>query len=239
MKRSFISCENLTVGYLGNPLIKEINCQINFNDNIGLIGANGSGKTTFLKTLLGLLRPLSGSVELSKECTVSYMSQMSEIEDLMPFSVYEIVEMGLCSKTKPWLSPSRLYKAEIEEALENTSMAEHSKKLFSKLSGGQKQRALLAQALAPSPDVLLLDEPTRGLDVNQRANFMQLLAKLKKKQGLTVILVSHIFEDFEGMDFDIYAIQGQRLTLAKKLSKDINSQLQDLIESQERSDSHE
>lgn len=216
MAESFVSCKNLSVGYFDKTLIESIDCTINFNENIGIIGENGSGKTTFLKTLLGIIPPKSGEISINKNCVISYIPQMNEIEDLLPFSVSEIVEMGTYSKISPYSSPFPKYKEKLENVLERTSLLENKNTLFRNLSGGQKQRAILAQALISEPNVIVLDEPTRGLDVAQRARFMQLLKEIKQERGLTIMIVSHILEDFDGMSFYIYSVRNGKLSIFSK-----------------------
>ncbi len=207
MQSSFVSCKNLSVGYSDRLLIKDINLTIDRNANIGLIGENGSGKTTLLKTLLGIIKPISGEVEIDKNNTISYIPQIRETEDLLPFSVEEILEMGLSKMLSPWQSALPRFKDKFDSILERVSLSEYRKHLFKNLSGGQKQRIMLAQALISSPDAIILDEPTQGLDVNQRKNFMKLLKEIKQEKEFALILVSHIFDDFKEMDFNIYRVE--------------------------------
>lgn len=211
MEKSFVSCKNLSVGYSNKVLIKDINITIEKNANIGLIGENGSGKTTLLKTLLGIIKPVSGEVEIAKNNTISYIPQIRETEDLLPFSVEEILEMGLSKMLSPWQSALPRFKDKFNSILERVSLSEYRKHLFKNLSGGQKQRIMLAQALISSPDAIILDEPTQGLDVYQRKNFMKLLKEIKQEKEFALILVSHIFDDFKGMNFTIYRVENESL----------------------------
>lgn len=229
MAESFVSCRNLSVGYFDRVLIENIDCDISFNDNIGIIGENGSGKTTFLKTLLGIIPPKKGDITINKNCAISYIPQMNEIEDLLPFSVSEIVEMGTYSKISPYASPFPKYKDKMENVLERTYLLEYKNTLFRNLSGGQKQRAILAQALIAEPNVIVLDEPTRGLDVAQRSRFMQLLKEIKKEHGLTIMIVSHILEDFDGMGFYIYSVRNGKLNIFPKPENISSSSLRNQI----------
>ncbi|MBR4330386.1 MAG: metal ABC transporter ATP-binding protein [Candidatus Riflebacteria bacterium] len=211
MEKPFVSCKNLSVGYSDKVLIKDINVTIDKNANIGLIGENGSGKTTLLKTLLGIIKPVSGKVAIDKNNTISYIPQIRETEDLLPFSVEEILEMGLSRQLKPWQSALPRFKDKFDSILERVSLTEYRKHLFKNLSGGQKQRIMLAQALISSPDAIILDEPTQGLDVYQRKNFMKLLKEIKQEKEFALILVSHIFDDFKEMDFNIYRVEDECL----------------------------
>ena len=211
MEKPFVSCKNLSVVYSDKVLIKDINISIDRNANIGVIGENGSGKTTLLKTLLGIIKPVSGEVEIDKDNTISYIPQIRETEDLLPFSVEEILEMGLSKQLKPWQSALPRFKDKFDSILERVSLTEYRKHLFKNLSGGQKQRIMLAQALISSPDAIILDEPTQGLDVYQRKNFMKLLKEIKLGKEFALILVSHIFDDFKEMDFTIYRVENDAL----------------------------
>lgn len=211
MSESFVSCKNLSVGYSDKVLIKNINFSINKNSNIGLIGENGTGKTTFLKTILGIIKPIEGELEIDKNYTISYIPQIRETEDLLPFSVEEILEMGLSKQLSPWESALPRFKEKFDTILERVSLSEYRNHLFKNLSGGQKQRIMLAQALISSPDVIILDEPTQGLDVYHRKSFMKLLKEIKQEKELAIILVSHIFDDFKQMDFTIYQVKNESL----------------------------
>ena len=211
MNGSFVSCKNLSVGYSDKTLIKGINLSIGRNSNIGLIGENGSGKTTLLKTILGLIKPIDGEVEIEKNYTISYIPQIRETEDLLPFSVEEILEMGLSKQLKPWQSALPRFEDKFRDILSKVYLSEYRKYLFKNLSGGQKQRIMLAQALISSPDAIILDEPTQGLDVNQRKNFIKLLKELKQQREFALILVSHIFDDFKDIEFTIYRVENESL----------------------------
>ncbi len=217
MEKPFVSCKNLSVGYSDKVLIKDINITIDRNANIGLIGENGSGKTTLLKTLLGIIKPVSGEVEIDKNNTISYIPQIRETEDLLPFSVEEILEMGLSRQLKPWQSALPHFKDKFDSILERVSLTEYRKHLFKNLSGGQKQRIMLAQALISSPEAIILDEPTQGLDVYQRKNFMKLLKEIKQEKEFALILVSHIFDDFKEMDFTIYRVENETLLITNSV----------------------
>ena len=130
--------------------------------------------------------------------------------------------MGLSKQLKPWQSALPRFKDKFDSILERVSLTEYRKHLFKNLSGGQKQRIMLAQALISSPDAIILDEPTQGLDVFQRKNFMKLLKEIKQEKEFALILVSHIFDDFKEMDFTIYRVEGDSLNIVDLKQLGIN-----------------
>ncbi|HLC91324.1 MAG TPA: metal ABC transporter ATP-binding protein [Candidatus Nanoarchaeia archaeon] len=171
--KPLISVSNLHFSYGENTILEDINVEIVEHDFIALIGPNGSGKTTLVKVLLGLLQPTSGEIFLSipKE-KIGYVPQRYTIDKTFPGTVEEI----LITKEG--------------EAIKQTGIKDLLKKKFISLSGGQQQRVLIALALQGSPKLLILDEPTAGVDVQAQQAFYALLKQLNKK-GITIILVTH------------------------------------------------
>ena len=168
--------------------VKDINLEVKRGDFLGLIGPNGSGKTTLLKIILGLLKPQSGTVSLFgkdiasfKEWSkIGYVPQKASVDIAsFPISVMEIVGMGGASRKT------------IMESLEAVQMKEHRSALIRELSGGQQQRVFIARALASKPQLLILDEPTVGVDIESQEKFYELLKDLNQKLKLTLVLVSH------------------------------------------------
>lgn len=143
---------------------------------IGLIGPNGAGKTTLLNVILGLLTTQSGAVERTQ--AVGYVPQRTRVDDQIPVSVGEIV--GLTASSK----------AAVQTYLKKVGMNNYRKTRFSELSGGQQQRVLIAKALAAKAELLILDEPTTGVDEASSKEFYSLLASLRK-QGVAIVMVSH------------------------------------------------
>jgi len=194
-----IQLEKVSFGYSGIDVIKDISLSIQKGDFVGLIGPNGSGKTTLLKVILGILPHRSGKIillgknlsEFEDWSKIGYVPQKAtNIEPNFPATVREIVSMGLLSTKKiPKIFNNEDYKI-IDEALSTVDMTYYSKKRITELSGGQQQRVLIAKALVARPEILLLDEPTTGVDQKNQLSFYELLGKLNKK-GITIILVSH------------------------------------------------
>lgn len=189
-KNTLIRFSSATLGYGGDAVLENVDCDIAEGDYVGLVGPNGSGKTTFLKAVLGELRPSGGTVETNRRRRFAYVPQAEEINLIWPLSVREVVSLALRSR--------RLFgrlKAEEERAVEvvmaRAGIADIADRRISDVSGGQRQRAILAQALAQSPDVLLLDEPTRGLDVVVERDFLAMVADIRRAGSLTILLVTH------------------------------------------------
>jgi ABC-type Mn2+/Zn2+ transport system ATPase subunit len=156
---------------------------------VGLVGPNGSGKTTFLKTALGLIPVLGGTVHRDSARRFAYVPQAQDLNFLWPITVREAVSLAVRSK--------RFYgratpgdRARIDAAMEKTGVAPIADMLLRDASGGQRQRAILAQALSQEPDVILMDEPTRGLDVVAERGLLSLIEDLKS-QKMAILLVTH------------------------------------------------
>lgn len=157
---------------------------------VGLVGPNGSGKTTFLKGVLGFLPPQRGRLHLEASRRYAYVPQLDSLNLNWPLTAKEVVSLASRSKRIfGWLTSEE--KSRIENAIEKAGIKGISGRLYSEMSGGQRQRAILAQALSQTPDILLLDEPTRGLDVVAEREFLDLIQKLRSEQKLTVLLVTH------------------------------------------------
>lgn len=179
------------VGYGGRPVVRGISLNLGRGETLGIVGPNGSGKTTFLKTVLGLLPPVAGVVERSPDFRVGYVPQREALETVLPFSAREVVRMA--ARADAWLpfSSGRERRDLADEALARVGLADRAGMSYRDLSGGQRQRVLLARALAVRPTVLALDEPTNGLDLSAEVALLDLVGRLQEEQGLTVMLISH------------------------------------------------
>lgn len=186
-------CKNLSLGYEGKTVTKDINFSVNRGDYICIVGENGSGKSTLVKALLRLIKPQSGEVIISDDVLksgIGYLPQQTEIQNDFPASVKEIVLSG-CSSKKRGLFYSSTAKKAAHDAMHKLEIEEYSRKTFKFLSGGQQQRVFLARALCSTGELLILDEPVTGLDPAVTEELYNLLDKLNKKNNLSVIMVSH------------------------------------------------
>ena len=181
-----IKCIDLDIGYDGKTVVSGLNLKINDGDYLCIVGENGSGKTTLMKTLLGLIPLLGGSIQGLNKNDIGYLPQISDIQKDFPATVEEVVLSG----TKK-LFYRKKEKDLMRFNLERLNIANLSKCKFSELSGGQRQRVLLARALCASKKILLLDEPVSGLDPKATAMMYETINKLHKKDGMTIIMISH------------------------------------------------
>ena len=197
---SLISVSNLSVRYGQTEVLKNISFEIKKGDFVGLVGPNGGGKTTLVKTILGLIPIHSGKVSLlgKKEGEfidfkkIGYLPQkQTGINPLFPASVEEVVILGLLSSKT---TPKRISEEDIDKVqkiLGITGISNIRHKMLSDLSGGQQQKVMLARALVSSPQILVLDEPSTALDPGSREAFFSLLKELNDKTGVTIILITH------------------------------------------------
>ncbi|MCS7224504.1 MAG: metal ABC transporter ATP-binding protein [Armatimonadetes bacterium] len=196
MKRTeptpIIQLSNVSLGYGSHVVLNGINLVIYRGDFLGIVGPNGSGKTTLLKALLGLLRPLSGSIVMTAPLRFGYVPQRGTLDELYPLTVLDIVVMSRIRSRGPARRLTADDKKKALWALDQLGIGDLSDQPYRLLSGGQKQRVLVARALAAEPDVLVLDEPTNGLDLASETEIMSRLQDLHRTQGTTIIFVTHL-----------------------------------------------
>jgi zinc transport system ATP-binding protein len=192
---SAILVKGLSFSYDGHLVLEDVNLSISQGDFASVVGPNGGGKTTLLKLVLGLLRPLCGEVSVfgmhPKEARerIGYMPQHSQLDPQFPATVMDVALMARLGHGRPFGPYSRKDKEIVSRALNQVGLYELHKKPFSSISGGQRQRLLIARALACEPELLLLDEPSANLDLVMEGDLYELLRTLN--QELTVVMVSH------------------------------------------------
>lgn len=190
--KKIIELKNVSFSYPNNLVLQDTSLCFNEGDFAGIIGKNGSGKSTLLKLILGQLKPSSGKVELDKTKKIGYVEQVTLTSDnSFPASVKEIVMLGLYGKIGLFKFMNKQHKKLISNALVTVGLKGFEKKQISFLSGGQQQKVLIAKALVANPDILILDEPTTGIDKESEADFMKLLEHLNTFHKKTIILVTH------------------------------------------------
>lgn len=214
---ALIEFRNAQLGYgRRHPVLQDINLEVQRGDFLGIVGPNGSGKTTLLRTLLGLLQPISGTVRIGSEggkkaVRYGYVPQRETVDTLFPIPVEDIVVMGRYGRIGLMRRPGRADRAIALRCLEHVGIAHLARSSYRDLSGGQKQRALIARALATEPDVLVLDEPTNGMDVASEHALLELVRTLHFENRLTVILVSHMLANVANCAHRIAIIAHGRL----------------------------
>lgn len=187
-------CNDVTLGYEGKIITEHLNFQVNAGDYLCIVGENGAGKSTLIKALLGLKTPMSGEISTGdglKSTEIGYLPQQTLVQRDFPASVKEIVLSGLLNKCGMRPFYSKAQKEFAKQQMERMNISELSKRCYRELSGGQQQRVLLARALCATGKMLLLDEPVAGLDPKVTREMYELIHKLNKEDGITVIMVSH------------------------------------------------
>ncbi len=200
MSVTIVSVKNLSARYNSIDVLRNISFDVMAGDFVGLVGPNGSGKTTAIKSILGLLKRTGGNVSLfgtnihdfKDWHKIGFLPQkMTHFNPHFPATVSEVVASGLFSTKK---FPRRIRRIDgtcIHDALVMTDVAEIRDKMMGELSGGQQQRVLLARALVNQPELLILDEPTTALDPEARESFFQTITELNRTRFMTIILITH------------------------------------------------
>jgi zinc transport system ATP-binding protein len=200
MMQPIIEIKNVNFTYERQRVLEDINMTIEQGSFVGLVGPNGSGKTTLLKCLLGLLKPQQGEIKLFGQPIqkfknwheIGFVSQKANSFNTgFPASVYEVVSSGLTSKLGLFKFMSQQDRQNVIQAIDAVGLNKFSKRNIGELSGGQQQRAFIARAIVSNPKLLILDEPTVGVDTQTVQNFYEMLMHLNRDLGITLILVTH------------------------------------------------
>lgn len=195
-----IEVKNLSFGYKDSLLLENVNFSVDRGDYLGIIGPNGSAKSTLLKLLLKILTPLKGEIRILNVSIerfkgwhkVGYLSQKAaSFNSNFPATVEEIVGSGLYSKIGLFRHLKKQHRDLVYDSLETVGMQDYGKQLIGNLSGGQQQRVFIARLLASDPEIMILDEPTVGIDAKSEEAVYCLLARLNRERGITIIMVTH------------------------------------------------
>ena len=195
-------------------VLRGVSLELGAGELVGLIGPNGSGKTTLLRVLSGLLAPSRGKVYLDGQDLCAFdRRQVAQRVAVVPqelvipfaFSAYEMVMMGRTPHVRPILGAGPRDRQVVVEKMELTATSALAERPFGELSGGEKQRVIIAMALAQEPEILLLDEPTVHLDINHQVEILELIKRLNRREGLTVLATMH--------DLNLAALYFDRLIL--------------------------
>ncbi len=189
-----LRCENISVGYEDGIVVSDVSFELNRGDYVCIVGENGAGKSSLLKGILGLAKIQGGKLEYGdgmSRADVGYLPQQKDYQKNFPATVKEVVMSGFLNKMglRPYYN--RVEKAKAMEILSDFGMADYVRASFGSLSGGQKQRVLLARAMCATDKLLLLDEPTTGLDPVATEELYELLKRLNREKKTTILMVSH------------------------------------------------
>lgn len=198
MKNTQLICKNLTVAYERINVFEDINMTIHEGDYISIVGENGTGKSTLIKAILGLVPMKKGELEygegISKK-NIGYLPQQNISQNDFPASVKEVILSGSLSTSSFSVFYSKAALKKVKRVMKRLGIENLSKKTFGNLSGGQKQRVLLARALMATDKILFLDEPITGLDPIVTNEFYEIIKDLNEKDNLTIVMVSHDIEN--------------------------------------------
>jgi ABC-type Mn2+/Zn2+ transport system ATPase subunit len=190
-----VTFDRATLGYGRRAVLTNITFSIEAGDFVGLVGPNGAGKTTILRALLGTNPPLAGRVTLAPGLRFGYVPQRDQVDYNFPLRVLDVVMMGRYDRIGLGRRPSAEDRKRAMGALQHVGIANLADQPLTDLSGGQKQRALIARALVGDPNVLVLDEPTNGMDLVSTTQILGLVRDLHEETGLTVLMVSHALNE--------------------------------------------
>ncbi len=193
---ALITCEALSLGYEGGTVVSDLSFTVEKGDYLCIIGENGSGKSTLIRALLGLKEVSRGKIRYGDGFSrqgIGYLPQQTLVQRDFPATVTEIVCTGFLNRKRFSFFYSEKEKKEAADIMDKLSVSSYKEKSYKALSGGQQQRVLLARALCAAKDLLLLDEPTVGLDPLMSATLYRVIQQLNR-EGLTIIMVTHDME---------------------------------------------
>ena len=195
--KPFIELNHIDFGYGAELALEDICLHLHAGQFAALVGPSGAGKTTLVKLILGLLKPNQGEFcvdgtlyDPTKRLRIGYVPQLETVDWNFPLTVEQLVLLGRIQKTGIWPWPSEAEKKQLRPLLERLGIGDLSRRHIRDLSGGQQQRVFLARALIAEPDLLVLDEPTSGVDMRSAEDILRLLAELNR-QGMTILITTH------------------------------------------------
>ena len=194
MHQAHIRLQDVSLGSQGRAVLEQVSFAVERSEFLALLGPNGAGKTTILRSVLGLIPVLAGRIEYGFDRLTSppgYVPQGEQLNPIFPLTVRDVVLMGTYGRLAPLQPVGRRQRQCAAVCLDQVGLADLAVQPFWELSGGQKQRVLIARALAVEPTILMLDEPTAGVDPDAAISIMELIAQLNRDRGLTVVLVTH------------------------------------------------
>lgn len=201
-----VKVDHVHFSYKADKVITDLSMEVKKGQLVSILGENGSGKSTLLKLILGQLKPLSGTVTLLGKTAdqmvsfkeIGYVPQVQNAKDIaFPITVLELVVLGLYESFSLIKIPRKKHKDKAKEILEELGLSPYLNAPFNELSGGLRQRAMIARAMINDPKILILDEPTAGVDEESKKAFLELLESMNKEKGITIIIVTHELQTIE------------------------------------------
>jgi ABC-type Mn2+/Zn2+ transport system ATPase subunit len=220
MHSPLIQFNGVTLGYGRKTIVRDVSFTVDEGDFFGMVGPNGAGKTTILRAILGILPPRAGSIARhrpgGRTLRFGYVPQRDSIDLILPYNVRELVNMGRFRRIGPFRGLGSGDRSIVDRSLAHAGILELQDRLFRDLSGGQKQRTLIARALAAEPDVLILDEPTNGMDLPSRLAILELASALRREDRLTIIMVTHLLDDVANHARTIALVEREFVVVGKR-----------------------
>ena len=189
MNETLISVEQLSLSFPNHLVLSDLSFKVHRGEFLGIIGENGVGKTTLVRLILKQLRPSAGKINIKPGLKIGYVPQFRNVDVEYPLSIEDFISLNFTGIKLPWLSLKE--KAKVQSVIKQVNLDHIAKRPLGLASGGEKQKAYLAQALINDPDLLILDESTASLDPNTKRELLDVVLRLNKALGLTVIFVSH------------------------------------------------
>ncbi|SCG82744.1 zinc transport system ATP-binding protein [Proteiniborus sp. DW1] len=223
MNNVIVRVDNLSFGYEKRRVLNNISFEINKRDYVGIVGANGSAKSTLLKLMMGFLKPNDGNIKIFgfniedfKDWNkVGYIPQNARnFNSRFPATVKEIIGSSQYSQMSMFKVLNKKIKKDTIRALEAVNMVNFKDSLIGNLSGGQQQRVFLAKLLVNNPEVIFMDEPLIGVDTESQDIFFELIDKLNKDYGITIVLVTHDFSTLQQRANKLFCLDNGKITIS-------------------------
>lgn len=214
MTHEIIRIDDLTAGYDGHVILHDVNLAVTRGEFLGIIGPNGGGKTTLVKSIVGMVKPMTGRIILrdatgraTSRLAIGYLPQRKDIDTLFPITVEEVVLSGLMRSLGWFRRPTRPQRRRVADVLATVGLANFRHAPIGSLSGGQVQRALVGRAVVADPELLILDEPNSYLDMAFEGQLYDLLRDYNRR-GTTILMVSHEMASLSALVSRVVSIEG-------------------------------
>ncbi|MCY9807547.1 ABC transporter ATP-binding protein [Lentilactobacillus senioris] len=187
-----LSVNDLAMNFGSTTVFDHLSFEVDQGDFLAVVGVNGVGKTTLIKTILGQLKPTAGTIETSPQLKIGYVPQFRNLDSEYPLTVADFIGLNFTGWKLPWLSKKE--RQRVQTVIEQLELTKIAKRPLGRASGGEKQKAYLAQALVAEPNLLILDESTASLDPTTKQELLWVVKDLNQRLGLTIIFISHDME---------------------------------------------